>query len=278
MTPERPVLRYFGGKWRLAPWIISKMPPHERYIEPFGGGASVLLRKPRSRVEVYNDIDSEVVNVFRCFRDPAKSERLIELLRLTPFAREELEMASERTDQEEIERARRTIVRAFQGFASQPGKARPGFRCATAVQNTTAATDWANYLQAVPVFRTRLEGVTVENVDAFELLGRYDSEQTLYYVDPPYLPETRRSSGDYAYELTLEQHKKLCEVLTDLQGMVILSGYTNPIYDSLGWAREEIKHYAQGNNAEMRERTEVLWLNPAAVKASSQMNLFEVKA
>jgi len=112
VAPTRPVLRYHGGKWRLASWIISHFPPHRVYVEPFGGAASVLLRKPRSYAEVYNDMDGEIVNVFRVLRDPARARELERVLRLTPFAREEFELSYIR-DEDPIEQARRTIVRAF---------------------------------------------------------------------------------------------------------------------------------------------------------------------
>src|SRR3990172_7088785 len=94
-APTRPALRYFGGKWRLAPWIVSHFPAHRIYVEPFGGGASVLIRKPRSYGEIYNDIDSHVVNVFRVLRDPQTADELEQLLRLTPFARDEFVLARE---------------------------------------------------------------------------------------------------------------------------------------------------------------------------------------
>lgn len=104
----RPILRYHGGKWKLAPWIIANMPPHRGYIEPFGGGASVLLRKARSYAEVYNDLDGEVVNVFRVVRD--RGEDILRALRLTPFAREEFIEAWEPST-DNVEQCRRTIIR-----------------------------------------------------------------------------------------------------------------------------------------------------------------------
>src|SRR4051812_49100283 len=110
---SRPVLRYFGGKWKLAPWIISQFPPHRIYVEPFGGGASVLLRKDRSYGEIYNDLDTEVVNVFRVLqRHPRRLKRMLEV---TPFARDEWELAYVRV-KDPVERARRAIIRSFMGF------------------------------------------------------------------------------------------------------------------------------------------------------------------
>jgi len=112
--PRRPILRYHGGKWRLAPWIISHFPRHRFYVEPFGGVASVLLRKPRSFHEVYNDLDGNLVNLLSVLRDETTRNKLIEDLRLTPFAREEFVLARRDAD-DPIERARRTIVRSFMG-------------------------------------------------------------------------------------------------------------------------------------------------------------------
>lgn len=271
-APERPVLRYFGGKWRLAPWVISHFPPHEIYVEPFGGAASVLMRKQRAKAEVYNDLDENTVNVFRVLRDPKSARRLLRLLRKTPFSRSELQLAMAQVD-DPIERARRTIVRAFQGFASQPGVDRPGFRCATAVQNTTAAADWISYAKALPAFTERLAGVTIECTDGLELIGRYDSDNTLYYLDPPYAPETRRSEEDYRHEMSESDHARMLEAIRKLKGMVLISGYQSQAYADLGWANVEVEHYANGTNSEKRKRTEVLWMNSACVAAQSQMRL-----
>jgi DNA adenine methylase len=93
MNRARPVLRAHGGKWRIAPWILGHLPAHRIYVEPYGGGASVLLRKERSYAEIYNDLDGEIVNFFRVLRDPEQAGRLLELLELTPFAREEFELS-----------------------------------------------------------------------------------------------------------------------------------------------------------------------------------------
>lgn len=143
-APTRPVLRWHGGKWRLAPWILDHMPSHRVYVEPFGGAGSVLLRKPRAYAEVYNDLDDEVVGLFDVLREPESAKRLEELLRLTPFARSEFKRAYRKTE-EPIERARRLIIRAFMGFGSnahssqEKGHRSTGFR-ANANKNGTTAT------------------------------------------------------------------------------------------------------------------------------------------
>lgn len=108
----------------LAPWIISHFPEHRVYVEPFGGGASVLLRKPRSYAEIYNDLDSEIVNLFRMVRD--RGAELAKLLTLTPYAREEYGTLHD--DDDPMEKARRTVIRSFMGFSSTSIHRNTGFR------------------------------------------------------------------------------------------------------------------------------------------------------
>lgn len=269
LTPERPVLRYFGGKWRLAPWIISHMPAHRIYVEPFGGGASVLLRKNPVFSEIYNDLDGEIVNVFRVMR--TRSWELKDQLLLTPWARSEYELSFEPTD-DPLESARRVIVRSFMGFASDSvtGQRQSGFRRQSHNSGRAPEKDWINYLDALDSFVWRLRGVVLENQDAFEVMPIHDSSETLYFVDPPYVHSTRGTSNSYRHEYSEADHEKLCSLLRELKGMVLLCGYENPIYDKLGWAA--IKREAFADQAQ--PRTEVLWLNPAAVQAQAQQSLF----
>jgi DNA adenine methylase len=266
---ERPVLRYFGGKWMLAPWIISHFPSHRIYVEPFGGGASVLMRKPRSYAEVYNDLDSEIVNVFRELRN--NGDNLERVLRKTPFARTEF-AESYVPHPTPLEQARRTIVRSFMGFGSNANNSteKTGFRANSNRSNTTAATDWMNYPDCIPTFIERLQGVVIENRDAKEVMLQQDSPETLHFVDPPYVHDTRGEKHGYRFEMTDKDHEELCDFLTYLTGMVVLCGYDNKIYKRLGWESVKREAYADG----ARDRIEVLWLNPTAIEAQSQMTLF----
>lgn len=265
--PARPVLRWHGGKWKLAPWVIENLPPHRIYVEPFGGAASVLMRKERSYAEVYNDLDANVVNLFRVLRDPVRAAALTEMLRLTPFAREEHETAYTDTS-DELERARQLIVLAFMGFGSNGHNRRrkTGFRSNSNRSGTTPAHDWVSYPHCIPAFVERLRGVVIESRPAIDVMRQHDSDETLHYVDPPYLPETRsglmHSSECYAHEMTTEEHVSLLAALKELRGMVVLSGYPAPLYDDAlsSWTRIERKALADG----ARDRVEVLWLNPEA--------------
>lgn len=255
---SRPALRWHGGKWLLAPWIIQHMPAHRVYVEPFGGAASVLLRKPRSYAEIYNDLDDEVVNLFRVLRGEDACQ-LVDALRLTPYAASEFFAAYEPCDTP-IERARRTVVRSFMGFGSNAVHRKSGFRSNSNRSGTTPARDWRNYPEALPDLIDRLRGVVVTNRDAKEVMSAHDGPETLHYVDPPYVFETRTdAAADYAHELSNDDHTELLVFLRTLRGRVILSGYPSPLYDDAlpGWRRIERKALADG----ARERTEVLWLN-----------------
>jgi len=285
MTVGRPVLRYFGGKWRIAPWIIENFPEHRIYTEPFGGGASVLMLKPRTYGEIYNDLDGEVVNVFRVLRD--RHRRLRRLLEATPFARDELELAQNRRFvKDPVERARRTIIRSFMGFGadSVTRKWRTGFRSNSSRAGTTPAHDWASWPVHIEAFHERLRGVVIENRDALEVMLSQDSDETLHYCDPPYVHATRsdiRTRGlktnghGYRHEMTDQDHLKLIDFLAGLKGMVVLSGYPTPIYDRLGWEYRETRAMTFHRGNVGSPRTERLWLNPSAVKAMRQMKLFQ---
>ena len=254
-APARPIVRYHGGKWMLAPWIISYFPSHRCYVEPFGGGGSVLLRKPRSHAEVYNDLDGEIVNLFRIARD--HGEDLRRALELTPFSRDEFVLSYEPSE-DPVEQARRTITRAFMGFGSNSHNKATGFRSNSDRSGTTPAQDWRHYPALFGAIIERLQGVVIENRDAFEVLQIHDSPTTLHYVDPPYLPETRDAGKDYRFEMDEADHVRLAEALGSLKGAVIVSGYPSPLYEDLyrGWQRAERAALADG----AAPRTEVLWM------------------
>lgn len=267
----RPALRYHGGKWKLAPWLQQFFPPHRVYVEAFGGGASVLLRKPRVYGEVYNDLDGEVVNVFRMLRD--RGAELQELLRLTPFSRDEFDQSYE-VSGDELEQARRSIARSFMGFGSAAATGeRSGFRANSNRSGTTPAHDWANLADAVPALVDRLRGVVIENRDALAVATHHDTPSTLHYFDPPYVHSTRsgkvrgtatagRASGKaYRHEMDDDAHRAFALVARSLEGMVVLSGYPCSLYEQLfhDWERFDRPAFADG----ARVRTEVVWLNPA---------------
>lgn len=263
-SPTRPILRYHGGKWILAPWIISHFPAHRVYVEPYGGGASVLLRKSRSYAEVYNDLGGEVVNLFRVVRD--HGEALRQKLYLTPFSRADYRESFE-ISKDALEQARRTVIRSMMGFGSNSlcRSIKSGFRSNSNRSGTTPAHDWMNYPDCLVAIIERLRGVVIENRDAREIMERHDCPDCLHYCDPPYVHETRsyitaHGNHGYDHEMTDSDHHELATFLRKLKGLVIVSGYDSPLYADLyhGWRTEKRRALADG----ARERTETLWLSP----------------
>jgi DNA adenine methylase len=285
MTLRRPLLRYLGSKWRLAPWLIGQFPPHEIYVEPFGGAAAVLLRKERVRTEVYNDVDSELVNLFRVLRDESgAAARLLRAVALTPYARDEYVASFERAECP-IERARRLVVRLHMGHGTRGTRTdrAAGFRSDGTSGTTRVAGEWAEFPLALRAIIDRLRGVQIENKCALDLLDYWSSPRALIYLDPPYLPETRSCKArqregfhTYRHELTVEQHVELLDRACASSAMVAISGYAAPLYEErlTDWLKVETAARAHRN----LERTEVLWLNPAAVRARLVGPLFQAAA
>lgn len=251
---------------------MSFFPPHRVYVEPYGGAASVLLQKPPAESEIYNDLDGEVVNVFQVLRDPDSAKVLRERLILTPFARVEFEMAYEPAN-EKIERARRTIIRSFMGFGSASFNSAhaTGFRVYVGTNRQRRPhQDWVSYPPQLSAFVERLQGVIIESRPALDVILRHQTDETLFYVDPPYPLSTRGAvSGvrqKYRFEMSEEDHIALADVMHSVKGMVIISGYSCDLYNLdlyAGWERHEKETMADGANP----RTEVLWINPACSKA-----------
>ncbi|MBN6597027.1 DNA adenine methylase [Citrobacter sedlakii] len=269
-TIKHPAIRYHGGKFLLAPWIISFFPKHRCFVEPFGGAASVLLRKEPSEAEVYNDLDGDVVNLFRVLRDPVTSRSLIDACALTPYSRTEFLNAYEPTN-DRIEQARRLIVRATMGFGSAGAtKGTTGFRLDTKRNSSTAQRVWARQPDNLVAVASRFAGVLVENRPAIQCMRDHDTESTLHFVDPPYVHDTRTGStktSAYRFEMSNAEHVELLNAMKELQGMVIVCGYDSKLYnDSLvGWQRVTRTTAANGHSGSV-QRTECLWINPAAQK------------
>ncbi|TKI06229.1 DNA adenine methylase [Martelella alba] len=263
-TIKHPAIRYHGGKFRVAPWIINHFPSHTCYVEPFGGAASVLLRKERSYAEVYNDLDSDVVNLFTVLRNAEQRAELVEACILTHYSRDEFMGAYEKA-YTAVERARRLVVRATMGFGSAGAtKGTTGFRLDTKRPCATAQHLWSRMPDNLAAVGQRFDGVLVENRDAILCMQDHDDEQTLHYVDPPYIHDTRvMTSKYYRHEMDDQQHLCLIDAVTHLRGMVIISGYDTEMYNDMliGWKKENKQSSAAGKKGSVI-RTECLWLSP----------------
>lgn len=266
-------LKYYGSKGVLADWIIEHFPPHAHYVEPFGGGAAILLTKQPSRLETYNDLDDAVVTFFRVLRD--RPEELIRAVQLTPFSKAEFDLAYE-PSVDEVEIARRLYVRTWQGRGGCRALWRAGWRRAKDARQARPIETWqpVDYLYAVAA---RLRQVQIECDDALNVIRRYDRPDVLFYLDPPYVSATRGrwATKGYGVEMDDAAHRQLSEVLLGVRGMVVLSGYPSDLYADLyaGWRLETRQTMADGGFA----RTECLWLNDAAARGGRQPRLLEVQ-
>lgn len=254
----KPPFPYFGGKQRVADQIIDLFPAREGYVEPYAGGLSVLLAKPRSVLEVVNDLNGHLVTFWRVLRD--SPEELQRVCDLTPHARDEFDLSLERDGLDDIETARRVWVLMTQGRSAiwkntgwrhyKNGAASSGF-----------ATYMAAYRDRLHPCAERLRDVQIECRPGVQLIETYGAHAAnLLYVDPPYLGTTRRNVSRYAVEMKdAAQHHDMLDALLTAKGPVVLSGYANEIYEARlpDWQRVELEARTQGG-----DRTEVLWLNP----------------
>lgn len=277
MTALRPPFPYYGAKGRLASQIVDLMPRHRVYVEPFAGSAAVLFAKPAAPVEIVNDLDRNVVAFFRVLRDAPND--LIRALRYTPYARDEFAAADLAEDGiTDLERARRFFVRTTQGHNAAGSGGRAGWSNGIRAKHTDA-TATRNLVERLDQVADRLRAVVVDHRDALEVIASHDAEDTVFYLDPPYLSETRTCGRDYAHEADGDDfHRALAEGLREVSGTVLLSGYPSALYDELyaGWDRIEVAVHRAATNSRGRTDVprgiEVVWSNRPLGR---QVSLFE---
>lgn len=251
------ILHYPGSKWSMAEWIISHMPVHTTYLEPYFGSGAVLFNKQRSPLETVNDLDGKVVNLFKVIRD--RPDELARAVHWTPYSREEY-LSCQIKGTNDLEQARRFLVRCWQSIRVKTGSI-SGWKCRGTPDDSYRIKQWNNLPDKLFPVAERLKDVQIECRPALEIIKRYNRPDVLIYADPPYLSETR--NGDiYEHEMTEQDHAELLQALLTHQGPVILSGYASQLYDDAleDWYREEIQQVIETGQA----RTEVLWINPMA--------------
>jgi DNA adenine methylase len=270
---------WFGGKGNMVRKILPLFPEHHTYVEPFGGGASLLFAKRPSSVEVYNDLNSGLVQFFRVIRDEEKFAKFHRLVSLTPYAREEYNYCRENWESQEDD-----VMRAYMWYVvarwSFSGKFGESF--GTSVTHSvngmvSSCARWLSTIELLPQIHTRITRVQIERQDFRTILDRYDTPGTLFYCDPPYVQETRMAHR-YKHEMTEGDHRDFVNLLLGLQGMAIVSGYAHPIYsplDNAGWARRDFETacsaaartratgiLGKGAALEKQKRTETVWCSP----------------
>lgn len=262
----RPAFRYYGGKWILAPWIIEYFPPHYHYIELCGGAGSVLIRKPPSVLETFNDLDGDIVNFFRILRD--RKDEIIERLRLTPYSRTEYKSHAESAS-DPVERARRFFVGCMQSIGSMPYTS-SGWRV-TKSKNSAPGKPGAK-LSVDHLFwiARRFSEVQIEQLPCLEMIERYNYEDNLFYFDPPYARETRSTPKHYCIDWVDQDHIDCAKVLREAVAYVVISGYACNLYCDLyerhGWKRFDKEVIVNSGGS----RTESVWLSPLTYEIFSK--------
>lgn len=264
MATVRSPVKWYGGKHYLAARIVVRFPPHRIYLEPFGGGASVLLNKPPCEVESYNDLDLRITRLFRVLRD--RGDEFIKRVRLVPYSESEFRDAAEYPDgSDDLAKAVCDFIRWRQSFGGQ-GRS---WSCTTTRARGGMADNvnaWWTAIDGLPQIIERLRRVQILCQPAIAAIRRFDHPKTLIYADPPYVHSTRSKGATsvYGVEMSDDEHSDLAEALDSCRSMVVLSGYPSPLYDGLyaGWRRTEfdMANHAAGGKRKARQ-TECLWMN-----------------
>ncbi len=268
---------WYGGKFSHLEWLLPLLPKTPYYCEPFAGSAAVLLNREPSSVETYNDLDGEVANFFRVLRE--KGDELTKAIALTPFSREEFALACKLDpDLPPVERARRFYVRARQVRTGLAQTASVG-RWANCKDTSRAGMSgvvsrWFGGVDVLPKIAGRLLRVQIENRPAVDVIRLYDSKDTLFYLDPPYVHETRGDAKAYKYEMSDDHHRELADALNAAKGKVAISNYDCELYSELfpsrRWHQFRIE---KTNHATKGRRTECVWCNydPHEAKVANQV-------
>lgn len=243
-------------------YLLKLIPPHRVYVEPFAGGAKLLFAKPPSKVEVINDVYEDLINFYRVLRDPEKSAELKRLLQLTPYARKEFYFCRDYLHENgisDVERARRFFVMVRQSFSGDLKTWGYGINRARPNPFT-----FMKVVDDFDHFSKRLRHVYIECDDFEKIFQRYDSEETFFYCDPPYVIKTTYRSPPYPI-MSDGDHRRLVKILLSVKGKVLLSGFPHKIYEPLNsWHKIRIKTYASVKKVKKARRTryyEWLWLN-----------------
>ncbi len=283
-------LKWHGGKYYLRNWIVGLMPPHLHYVEPFFGGGGILLARDPNRdwmavgnqkltaaeqgsSEVVNDLHGELINFWRVLQDAEHFEGFRQRIEVTPFSEAEFDRALELSQTQDSDRELSPVERAVQFFIlarqSRQGLMRD---FATLSRNRTRsrineqASAWLNVVQGLSDVHQRLRGIVILNQNATDVIRKQDGDKTLFYCDPPYVHETRATTGEYAFEMTEAEHMKLLDTLSAIQGKFMLSGYPSDLYTKWerqhSWNRHEFQIDNKAASGKVKEKkTECLWCN-----------------
>ncbi len=276
--------------------LLPLIPNHRVYAEAFGGAANLLLAKDPevSEVEVYNDIDAGLINFFRVMADKERFRRFYEQILLVPYSREEFYHSRDtwKDETDEIIKVVKWFVVARQSFSGTFSRGWGYVVTTTSRGMAQTNGSWLSTLSMLPDISARLQNVIIEHDDFRNILAKYDAEDTFFYLDPPYVLDTRIGGSVYENEMSLEDHQELVQMLLRLKAKIMVSGYDHEVYKPLeeaGWTKlifsskcyltgrtKKTKHLNEDKNKHKLNRIECVWLNyvPAPHK---QMELLDVK-
>lgn len=262
--------------------LLPLLPAHQTYVEPFCGSAAVFFGKSPSPVEVLNDLDSGIVGFYRVLREPDTFEAFKRRATLTPCSREEYRDCRDTwiSEPDPVKRAWAWFVCARQSFSGHLDQGWSFAVTRSSHGRSDSVSVWLSAIDGLMEVHERLKAAQIEHDDFRRVLETYDTPVTCFYLDPPYLPETR-IDGEYAHEMTTDEHGEMIERLLRLKGRVLLSGYRGSTYDPLetaGWERKDFPTFNSSYNRRKAvrhapARTESVWLNPAAIQGR-QLSLF----
>ncbi len=271
MPALTPPIKCHGGKHYLASKIVAMMPPHTHYVEPyFGGGAVLLAKDPEGVSEVVNDINGHLMNLWNVLACPPEYEKLKRALEMTPFSEVTWNDTSLYVSTDagvSSFQAWAYFVHCRQSLAGRMGTFAPLSRNRTRRGMNEQASAWLTAIEGLPAVHARLKRVVIFNRDALDVIKQQDGDKTLFYCDPPYLHETRSSTGEYAkYEMADDQHLKLLETLASIKGKFLLSGYSSDMYKSFAKKHKwKCRTFNLPNNAaagkSKQRKTECVWTN-----------------
>ncbi len=255
------VLKYPGSKWNIAGQLVELMPPHHSYLEPYFGSGAVLFNKAPSAIETVNDLDGDVVNLFRCIQQD--SERLARLVMTTPFSREvyDGQFESDNSYASQYQRAAGFMVRLWQAHGSRNDGYKAGWKYdAAGREKMYSLWNWYRLPEWIIEIAERLRKVQIENRPALEVIQRFDYSNVFMYIDPPYLLGTRLGKRkQYRHEMTDTDHEELLQAILRSRAKIMVSGYESDMYSEYlrEWHKESFTSCAEGGNP----RQEIVWMN-----------------
>ena len=256
-------MKYSGSKWNIAGKLVELIPPHKNYVEPYFGSGAVLFNKPPSRIETINDLDSDVVNLFRCIRE--EPETMARLVMTTPYSREAYNDSFQGTPITGIQpgdnrfrKACRFLTRMWQSYGSRNDGYKNGWKYDVSRERMYALWDWYALPERIVEVAERLRKVQIERRPALEVIQRFDSPDAFIYLDPPYLLGTR-SHKQYRHEMEDADHEELLKTVLQSKAWIMISGYESEMYNDYlhGWRKASFSSCADGG----RPRQEVVWMN-----------------